>query len=250
MKRIILLFTLVTFYGCFQTEDDTNNNCTSNCTILKGRIITTDNQGISGVNLTFKYFKGAELSSSTRKISDINSDGNGYFYDEFYLKDNEIAEDSYGNFIFGINENSLNLRDDIITPNLVNIFLERYVYINHRDTVIEQTYYFPKKTYVVVNLNNFIPIQQNDRFEIQAMFPYGYENPEPDELNDILETIYLPTNGKFYRADEINNSLNVIVAQNEKNIIKVYKRKNGVYTYEQIVIDVNSSSPNEITIEY
>jgi hypothetical protein len=58
MKKIFLLFIILfTFYGCFREEDDTNQVCSSNCTILQGQVITTNNQGISGINLTFEFFK-------------------------------------------------------------------------------------------------------------------------------------------------------------------------------------------------
>jgi hypothetical protein len=251
MKKIFLLFIILyTFYGCFREEDDTNQVCSSNCTILQGQVITTNNQGISGINLTFEFFKGASLSSYTRLISNINSNNNGNFFDKFYLNDQEIDQNSYGNLILIIDENSLNAIEEIITPDLANISLERWFDINTRDSIIEQTYYFPKKTIVLVNLNNFIPIQDNDRFEVQPLFPYGFKNPEPSNYNDILETIYAPTNGPIYKATNTNNTFNVILAQNEKNIIRVYKVKNGVYTYDEIMLDVNSSSPNDITIEY
>jgi len=250
MKKVISLLIILTFYGCFRTEDDTGNVCSSNCTVLQGRIITMNNEEISGVNLKFEYFRGASLSSYTRVISDLNSDENGNFYDEFFLEDEEIDESLPGNLTLKIDENDLINNGYIIGPDSVNIYLERWFDINTRDTIIEQNYYFPKKTHVVVNLNSFVPILENDRFEIGAIFPYGFENPEPDSYNDILETIYVPTNGKLYKATEINNSLNVIVAENEKNIIRIYKTKNGIVTYEEILIDVNSSNPDEITLEY
>lgn len=252
MKKIFLFSIIIfTLYGCFREEDDSNNICSSDCTILQGRIITTNNQGISGINLTFEYSLSSPLSSYTRLISDINSNDNGNFYDEFYLEDKEIDENSYGNLILRIDESSLNANEDIITPDLANISLpESWFNINNRDTIIEQNYYFPKKTNITVNLNNFVPIQENDRFQVRALFPYGYENPEPDNYNVILETIYIPTNGLIHSASEINNSFNVILAQNEKNIIRVYKTKNGIYTYDEITLDVNTSSPNEITLEY
>lgn len=250
MKKIILLLLILTLYGCFRTEDDTNNVCSSNCTVLQGRIVTMNNEGISGVNLKFEYFRGASLSSYTRVISDLNSDENGNFYDEFYLEDEEIDESISGNLKLKIDENDLNINEYIIIPDSVNIYLERWFDINNRDTIIEQNYYFPKKAHVVVNLNNFVPIEENDRFELRAIFPYGFENTEPDEINEILETIYVPTNGKLYEATAINNPLNVIVAENENNIIRVFKTKNGVFTTEDIVININSSSPEEITLEY
>jgi len=250
MKKIISLLLILTLYGCFTTDDDTSNFCSSDCTNLQGQVLTMNNQGLAGIKITFEYFKGASLSSYKRIISDIDTDENGSFSDEFYLEDEEISETSPGNLILRIDENSLNLNENIITPDSANIFLERWFDINSRDTIIEQNYYFPKKTHQIVNLNNFVPILENDRFEIGAIFPYGYENPEPDSYNDILETIYIPTNGKLYEATEVNNSLNVIVAENEKNIIRIYKTKNGIYTYEEILIDVNSNNPDEITIEY
>lgn len=244
---MIIVFTLC---SCFQENDDSNDVCSSNCTTLQGQVMTTNNQGIVGINLTFEFFKGASLSSYTRLISDINSNDNGNFYDEFYLENEEVDENSNGNLILRIDESDLNAREDIITPDSANIILERWFDINNRDTIIEQNYYFPKKTNIVINLNNFIPLLENDRFEIRPLFPYGFENPEPEDYNDILETIYVPTNGPLYEATETNNSLNVILAQNEKNIIRIYKTKNGVYTYDEIILDVDSSSPNEITIEY
>lgn len=251
MKKIILLSLILSLYGCLKTEDDTNSVCTSDCTILQGNVITSNNEPLANVNVTFEFKQGGGyLPTYIRLISDLVSDEDGSFYDEFYLKDREVDESSPGNLILRVNENNLNLNENIITPDLANIYLERWFDIDNRDTIIEQTYYFPRKTNVIVNLNNFIPLQENDQFSVVPMFPYGFEHPEPESYNDILETIYIPTNGPLYKATEINNSLNVILAQNEKNIIRVYKTKNGVSTYDEIIIDVNSSSPSEITIEY
>ena len=251
MKKIICLLLILNLYGCSKTEDETSSVCTSDCTILQGNVITANNEPLSNVNITFEFKQGGGyLPTYTRLISDLISDENGGFYDEFYLKDREIDQSSPGNLILRVNENDLNLNENIITPDSVNIYLERWFDIENRDTIIEQTYYFPKKAHVVVNLNNFVPIEENDRFELQAIFPYGLENPEPDEINEILETIYVPTNGKLYKATEINNPLNVIVAENENNIIRVFKTKNGVFTTEDIVININSNSPEEITLDY
>ncbi len=250
MKRFILISLILTLSGCSKTDDDTNNICSSDCTILQGRFITMDNEGINGANLAFEFIRGGGyLPTYTRLISDLVSDENGNFYDEFYLEDSEIDSSSSGSLILRVNESSLNIIDNIITPDLTNTNFEQWLQVSTRDTIIEQTYYMPKKANIVVNLNNFFPILENDRFEVRSIFPYG--SLSEDGYNEVLETNYYATlSREIYGATEINNSLNVVVAENENNIIRVYKTKNGIYTYEDVVINIDSSSPDEITLEY
>ena len=45
--------------------------------------------------------------------------------------------------------------------------------ITNRDTIIDNTFYIPKKAYIKVNLNNFVPLQDDDFFEVQTLYPFG-----------------------------------------------------------------------------
>ena len=89
MKNLFLIFALVfIFVSCSKTEDDTNDQCTGNCTILKGNFVTLNNEPVPNVKVLMKYRVGSELGAYTRKLVDTKSDQNGNFNRNFFIKDN------------------------------------------------------------------------------------------------------------------------------------------------------------------
>ena len=56
MKKIITLLFLAFFVvSCSKTDDDTGNNCTSDCTTISGKFISANNAPVPNVRLKLQY---------------------------------------------------------------------------------------------------------------------------------------------------------------------------------------------------
>lgn len=254
MKKIALLLLILTFYGCSKIDDDTDDVCNANCTTLQGRFVTLNDVGIKGVKVLLKYrISGGPLGGgSTRLIAETKTDDNGNFYKEFYIKDSELGETADGYFKIEYDDTDLDVNKYILSDNQIGNTtqpLGQAIYsISSRDTIIGNTYYLPKKSYIAVNLNNFVPIQEGDYFEVRTRYPFGAYI----ENNDLLDTEYsIGFSGwGTFQASELNSQLNPFVAENEQNIIRIARRKNGVNTVENFTVFVPSDNSIELTYEY
>jgi hypothetical protein len=255
MKNLIAIFILfLLFTSCEKTEDDTDNNCTSNCTTLSGKFISLGNQPVPNIKVSLKYrISGGELGGgSTRKIVDTKSGQDGNFYKDFFIKDSELGYVASGYFQVEIDDSNIDLDQYIRTNNLIggnsaDIGFAIFSIIN-RDTIIDKTFYIPKKAYIKVNLNNFIPQQADDNFEVQTLYPFG----EKIGTNTFLDSEYATGFSGYgnWKAENINNTLHVFVAEGEKNIIRIFRRKNGVNTYEDFPIVIPPDNTIELTYNF
>jgi hypothetical protein len=120
--------------------------------------------------------------------------------------------------------------------------------INQRDTIIERTYYFPRKTFITVNLNNFISIDETDNFEVQTLYPFGLRIVN----NSFLNTEFSTGSSGFgtFRADGQNTSLQVFVAANEQNVIRIFRRKNGISTSEDFPMFIPLDNDIELSFDF
>lgn len=252
MKNLFKIFALLfIFVSCSKTEDDTNDQCTGNCTILKGNFVTLNNEPVPNVKVLMKYRVANELGSYTRKLVDTKSDQNGNFNRNFFIKDNEIGN-TVGSFYIDIDDSNIDVNKYIRTNNLIGYTTTEIgfaiISITNRDTIIDKTFYIPKKAYIKVNLNNFAPLQTNDYFEVQTLYPFG---PKIG-VNTLLNSEYLTGFSGYgnWRATSNNNLLNVFVAEGENNIIRIYRRKNGVNTSEDIPIFIPQNNTIELTYDF
>ena len=254
INTFILTIIVFTLYSCSKTEDDTDNFCTTNCTTLQGRFVTANNVGISGVKILLKYkIPGGELGGGyQRMIVNTKTDVNGYFSKDFYIKDNELGNTAEGYFLIEYDDLSLNVNQYILSDNQIGNTtqpLREAIYsISTRDTIIGGTYYLPKKALIKVNLNNFIPIQANDFFEVRTYYPFG-----PDiGFNNTLNTPYsMGFSGyETFVANSLNTHLTPFVAEGEENIIRVYRRKNGISTSEEIQINIPPNNTIELNYDF
>lgn len=255
MNKFILLLLILSLYGCSKTDDDTDNVCISNCTIIQGRFITLNNVGIQGVKVSLKYrISGSPPfgGGSTRLIVETETDENGNFYKEFYINDNELGESTDGYFKIDYDDTNLDVNKYILSDNQIGTTtqpLGEAIYsINSRDTIIGNTYYLPKKTNIIVNLNNFEPLQDGDYFEVRTLYPFG---PNIGD-NDLIDSEYATgfSGWGTFKASVINSQLNPFVAENEENIIRIARRKNGVNTTEDFPVFVPTNNTIELNYEY
>ena len=254
MKPIIVLMIILSVFSCSKTEDDTDNVCTSDCTTVQGRFVTLNNVGVEGVKVSLKYKipSGPLGGGAIRYIVDTETDENGYFNEAFYVKDSELGDAAAGYFIIDYDDTGLNVDEYILSDNLVGNttqpLTDAIPRINNRDTIIGRNYYLPKKTRIKVNLNNFAPMQEGDTFEVRTLYPFG---PHVG-YNEFLESEYATgfSGWGTFVAGSQNTLVMPYVAENENNIIRVFRRKNGVNTSEDISIFVPSNNTIELNYEY
>jgi hypothetical protein len=254
MKNLIKVFVLfLILTGCEKTEDNTNNDCTSNCTTLSGKFVTLNNVPVPNIKVSINYeIWGGELAGGyTRKIVSTQSDQNGNFYKNFFIKDNELGNTADGSFQVNIDDSNIDANKYIRTHNFINNWAEigfSIYSITSRDTIIDRTYYIPKKAYIKVNLNNFIPKQADDYFEVQTFYPFGTKIGKNDFLNSEYSTGFSGYGN--WRAINLNNRLNVFVAEGENNVIRIFRRKNGVNTFEDFPMKILENNLIELTYNY
>lgn len=255
MKNLIYLFLIINFVSCSRAEIDyTNEICISNCTTLQGRFITANNEGVQGVkvSLTYRISGGALGGGSTRFIVETETDENGIFNEQFYINDDELGDTAQGFFLIDYDDSSLDVTSFILTDNLIGNTTQPLSQgvpsIRIRDTIIGNTYYLPKKAHIKINLNNFVPMQDGDHFEVRTLYPFG-----PNiGYNDFLQSEYATGFSGYdtFIASDVNNQFNVFVAENENNVIRILKIKNGVSTPEDYTIYIPTNNNIELTYEY
>lgn len=254
MKKLILFSLIITLFSCSQAEDDSDNLCTSNCSTLRGRFITMDNVGVEGVKVSLKYIiaGGVFGVNSTRMIIETETDENGNFHKEFYIQDSELGGTADGYFKIDYDDLNLDVTKYILSDNQIGTTaqpLGAAIYsINTRDTIIENTYYLPKKSYIKVNLNNFVPVQDGDYFEVRTYYPFGSYIGNNDLFNSQFATGF--SGFGTFRAIGISSILNPFVAENEENIIQIARRTNGVNSIENFLIFVPSNNSIELSYDY
>ena len=251
IKLFILLFFTVLTIGCDKNEDDINVSCIADCTTIQGKFVTLNNEPVSNVKVTLEYYISGMSGAKIRKIVDVNSDSKGNYYKTFHVKDSELGIDAPGYFLFKIDDSRLDVNQYIRTNNLIGETTNRISSIfplTKRDTIIDQTFYIPKKAHVKINLKNFVPQKSNDYFQIQTLYPYGVKIGE----NPLLDTAYNTGFSGFeeYKATNQDTHLNVYVAEGEKNIIRVYRRKNGVESHEDFPFYIPQHNNIELTYYY
>lgn len=249
---IFILFLLIT--SCDKREDDSDNVCISNCTTLSGKFVSFNNEPVAHVKVSLKYrISGGELGGgSTRLIVDTQTDQNGNFTKSFFIKDNELGNDANGYFQVDIDDSNIDSNEYIRTNNLIgntttDIGFAIYA-ITNRDTIIDQTFYIPKKAWIKVNLNNFIPVHEDDYFEVQTLYPFGPQIGINPFLNSPYSTGFSGYDN--WRATNLNNLLNVFVAEGENNVIRIFRRKNGVNTIEDVPMVIPANNNIELTYNY
>ena len=255
MKNLIAVFVLLLiFTSCEKVEDDTGNFCTSNCTTLRGKFVTLNDQPVPNIRVALKYrISGGELGGGyTRKIVNTKSDKNGNFNNFFFIKDSELGRYTGGYFEVDIDDSNLDNNKYIRTNNLIgnttsDIGFAIYSIIN-RDTIIDETYYIPKKAYIKVNLNNYAAQKEGDRFEVRTYYPFGPKVGQNTFLNSEYATGFSGYDN--WTAKTLNNSFKVFVAEGEKNIIHIIKLKNGVLLNQDIEVFVPANNTIELTYDY
>lgn len=245
-NAVYLLLALLLFIACEKREDDSDLECTANCTRIEGRVFTKDNMPVKNAEMIFKFQKSTGTNAIyTRIIADAKTDSNGNYAMDFYLKDEELSE-GVGAFYLYMKKSGV--RGNLFCHDDFSLWDADIQDLTHRDTVVVKNLYLPTKKTVKVNLENFAPLANGDMFQVQYYYPIGYEN---GTINSLGNTHYYQLTGiNEYIANAPAASFDIDLADNEINIIQIAKIKNGIYSEEQHQVLLNSESPTEFTYGY
>lgn len=255
MKNIvIIIIVFFVFAGCSKSELEKRQDCGSGCTIVKGKFFSYNNEPVTGVKITCTYriYKGWLSGMEVREVFKTQTDKDGNYYQSFYVRDDELGYTRLAGFEVEIDDSPLDVNKYIRTNNTIggvtNVLSFSVDPINKRDTVIEHSYYLPKKAFIKVNLNSFIPIKPNDYSEVETLYPFGSNVG----YNKFLDSPYATGSNGWgtFKATATNDQLKVYVAENEKNIIRIKKRKNAINSYEDYPMFIPQNNTIELTYDY
>lgn len=149
--KYLITFILFLLVSCWKDIDDTNKNCTSDCTTISGRIMTESGTiPVSGLDFQFDWVVKSELGGTYRNIKKFKTDNNGYFEFNFHATDLELNRG--GGY-------SIKYLDSVKT------FLNVYhpvgdfpfigsVNIKSRDTLVNKTLWLPRRSCIRIKILN------------------------------------------------------------------------------------------------
>ncbi|MCC8173206.1 MAG: hypothetical protein LIO65_02080 [Odoribacter sp.] len=86
-RTLLLFFCTATFISCVKEEDDSGTICESDCTVITGKVISSNNQSLSDIGIEVKYYEAQWLHHSlTRLKATAKTSNNGLFNMSFTLK--------------------------------------------------------------------------------------------------------------------------------------------------------------------
>lgn len=265
----LLFLCVISFISCSKEEDDSQAVCTSDCTAIMGKILTSGNRPLSGIDIEVNYQKTLGFSNLTRKKAATKSDEKGYFDIRFYIRDDELIKDEWLRMLeLNINLKKLDPKQYILPGDMISnsdytkdppvittadVPAITGVYLTfERDTTCGVDCYIPQKRYVNVTLTGFKPQQKYDRFKVITFFPWGFEKDNSQGKLD-LDTKYGVCHsalGLFEASKENQTFTNIPFALHEYNIVNIVKTKNGVIMDEYHKVYVSGDSPTSLTYEY
>ncbi|WP_295936755.1 hypothetical protein [uncultured Alistipes sp.] len=259
LSFVRLLFTslvITGLIGCSKTKDESKRVCEADCSVVTGTILTDGNQPVSGVSLDVTYEKTGFLYYNATVKARAKTDQSGHYQMRFTLKDSELTEEEgyFKLFYLRVEMKGLNTEKYILPADLMGVTEDvptstRNTVRCQRNVSVDLDFYIPQKRYIPVVLKGFAPVQENDYFEVQTYFPWGFEQ----EGEKMLDTKYGVASSGFnkFRASQTEQTfLNVPFALNENNILRIMKMKDGVVTFEDHPIYVTATSPEVLTYVY
>ena len=173
MKYLLPSIIFLCLIACTRDQDDLTMPCTADCTTIKGRFVTLNNQGIEGIQLKLEYRNPQPvLGSRTTFIRETVTDSDGNYEMEFYANDDQLGSDAAGYFRVNVNADNL---DENTFFRLTTSSGYAIHDLNRRDTTIDLSFYLPQKAWITVDLNNYAPIDGTDFFEVQTLYPFGLD---------------------------------------------------------------------------
>lgn len=256
-RALFFLFILAAFIGCVKEEDDSDAPLTAGYTTISGQVITSGNKPLKGVALQVTYIETHYLASYHSWLKrKATTEANGHYSMSFNIKDDEV-ESYNGQF-----SSYFELQIDFSNLDPDKYFLSYYSYAScfydtrpslKQDTTCNVSFYMPAKDYITVNLNNFKPAQEGDRFEVQTFFPWGWgSKSDENDGSKLINTEYGISSSGYdnFVAENENQTFRVPVALSDTNIVRIIKIKNGIASPEDHKVFVPKDNNIELTFDY
>jgi hypothetical protein len=226
-------------------KDDTALKCLTDCTVVQGQLVTANGEPLKNIPVAFSHYVSHGIGGSYRRIKKTETDKNGFYRMEFFIEEDELGKYAKGLFELKIDYGELDPR---VYMNTQPFYIHTIYSIAKRDTTMTLDFYNPKKTYISINLTNFLPTSSFDDFIVRSFYPTGRKIGQ----NSLLDTEYQIRQGSEVRANSVNTvSDSVLVASRDMNRIGVDRRKNGVeLETEYFTIYVPENNNIELTYEY
>lgn len=240
----IITFLLLILTSC--VKDDSVIPCGTECVELTGKIVSNEGFPLSGIEVRFEYKIPNPPTSKTRIIAKGKTDGDGLYKIKGLINDDELGDTTDGYFRRVIEFGSLNDSEFLGTGEKIDAFYEIY----QKDTIIQESFFIPRKTSVVVRLLDFAPVHQFDNINVQIS-PIAEENYniEPALSN---KTIYTGGGYAYLTEDFAVSDTTFIVHAGADlyNRIRVFRKINNEATIENFIEFIPESNELEFSYTY
>lgn len=214
-----------------------NNPCTDSCTIIQGRFITGNNEGVANLPIEIKSETRPTLGlglTTIRRIASGTTDNNGFFSLKFGLNKREYGQmaDAYVAIYFNYDKSRfvpITWYESFGTDELLGPFARK-------DTTINANIYLTSRSKLKVRLENFVPIQTGDNFSVITSCGAG------------LERHY--SSGGLIEANQPVTENEIDACGNEQTTLYIRKRKNGVTSSTSTTISTPTGQTIAITFVY
>lgn len=217
MKKALSLLTLLSLlFSCTKTDTSLfNAHCTDSCTIVQGRFITGNNEGVANVPIEIKSEIRPTLGlgqTTIRKIASGKTDNNGFYSLKFRLEKREYGQGAAANvsIYFSYDKGRfvpVRWYDDFGSQEPLGPF-------SRKDTTVNANIFLTTRTKLKVRLDNFIPVQPGDKFSVVTSCTSGLDRLRRSE--GVLE------------ANQTVTEKEIDACGNELTTVYITKRKNGI----------------------
>ena len=162
-----------------------------------------------------------------------------------------MGEEAPGYFKLNIDDSKIDINKYIRTNNLIgntSSVISTTFQISKRDTIIENNLYIPQKTFIKVNLKNFVSQQEGDFFEVQTLYPFGGNVGYNAFLDSPYDTGFSGYGN--WQAKNANTTHTIFVAADEKNVVRIFKRKNGINTSKDSLFFIPRNNNIQLNYNY
>lgn len=239
MKYSLFLFSIVLLlFSCTKTDKSMfNNSCTDSCTILTGRFITGNNEGISNIPLEIKSEIRPTLGlgqTTIRRIASGKTDNNGFFSLKFGLNEKEYGQMAVAHISLYFKYSTSKFKS---IPYYENFGASESIGpFAKKDTAINANIYLTSRSKLKVRLENFIPIQPGDNFSISSSCAAG------------LERHY--SIGTSFEALKQVTENEIEACGNEKTVVYIRRIKNGISSSNSAIISTPTGQTTAVTFMY
>lgn len=214
-----------------------NRPCTDSCTIVTGRFITGNNEGVANIPIEIKSEIRPTLGlgqTTIRRIASVTTDNNGFYFLKFGLNQKEYGQmaDAHVSMYFNYDKSRfvpVTFYESFGTEESLGPFARK-------DTTIHANVYLTSRSKLKIRLENFIPIQSGDNFSVITSCEAG------------LERHY--SSGGLVEATKPVTENEIDACGNEQTIVYIRKRKNGISTSTSTTIATPTGQTVAVTFAY